>query len=334
LVQWFNPASLQDVYTLLTTYAAVPVRLCVGSTSAGVVKYYPSCPEDNPSVFINLAQLSELNTVRVDAKAGLVTVGGNVTLSQLISALDTQPTDVKLAALAAHLRLVAHPAVRDVAGWAGNLSVARQHADFPSDLAVILTAAQASLVLSNQAGSVTLTVPQFLQTTTYVPAKGYVLTALSIPFAASNEYFASFKVMSRHANTHALVNAAFRLVVSRQSSQSVTVTACALSFGNIAVPGPLQCPATSAKLIGQVLSLPLLSAVLPTLASELVVAPPSVPDPNFVVCDPQYRQSLAEGLFYKFFLGALVSFYGQASLDPRLLSAALPYVRYTLEDTL
>ena len=41
---WFNPTSLADVFQVLATYkdSALPIRLAVGNTSIGVVKYYPA----------------------------------------------------------------------------------------------------------------------------------------------------------------------------------------------------------------------------------------------------------------------------------------------------
>jgi len=51
-----------------------------------------------------------------------------------------------------HLKLVAHPQVRDVSSWTGNLMLAKAHPNFPSDVVIVLIAANASLTLMDSKG--------------------------------------------------------------------------------------------------------------------------------------------------------------------------------------
>ena len=44
---------------------------------------------------------------------------------------------------------VAHPQVRDVASWAGNVMIAKTHPDFPSDICLLLSTLGAKLTLMN-----------------------------------------------------------------------------------------------------------------------------------------------------------------------------------------
>ena len=41
-----------------------------------------------------------------------------------------------------------------------------------------------------------------------------VIVSMVIPYGDSNECFETYKIMSRHQNTHAFVNAGFRLALS------------------------------------------------------------------------------------------------------------------------
>ena len=59
------------------------------------------------------------------------------------------------------------------------------------------------------------------------------------------------------------------------------------------------------------------------LQAELLPPPPAVNDPNFVITDPAYRQSVGTALFYKFFLEALVDVYGPGAVAPNVLSATV-----------
>lgn len=132
--------------------------------------------------------------------------------------------------------------------------------------------------------------------------------------------------MSRHANAHPLVNAGFSFSIGSSSTGSSTIAGCRIVVGGI-TRGPFTCPKTTAALVGKPLEMATLTAVLPTLQTELLPPPPTVADPNFVIPDPAYRQSVGTSLFYKFFLKALVQTYGEGSLDPKLLSATSHYSR-------
>ena len=52
-----------------------------------------------------------------------------------------------------------------------------------------------------------------------------------IPFEEPNENFLTFKIMPRHVNSHAYVNAGFRLVTA--SDSSLTVDKVVIVYGGI-----------------------------------------------------------------------------------------------------
>ncbi len=55
----------------------------------------------------------------------------------------------------AHFLKVANTAVRNAASWAGNLVLAHDNLDFPSDLATVFTGAQATVTVATASGSQT-----------------------------------------------------------------------------------------------------------------------------------------------------------------------------------
>ena len=78
----------------------------------------------------------------------LVTVGAAVSLSSLITLLQSN-TDKSstFSPLAEHLSKVANVPVRNVGTWTGNIMLAYNHEDFPSDVFTVLSAAQAVLTI-------------------------------------------------------------------------------------------------------------------------------------------------------------------------------------------
>lgn len=160
---WVSPVDLAGTFAAL---AAVPdgesARLTVGNTSIGVTKYYVPVSTDNPRVFIDIAGVKELLTVAVGASgpSGEVGVvfGAAVTLSTVIDTCDRINSTSSagefphIAAIARHLRLVAHPQVRQVASWCGNVMLAKSHPDFPSDVVLCLSATNAKITVSTPTG--------------------------------------------------------------------------------------------------------------------------------------------------------------------------------------
>ena len=118
-----------------------------GNTSTGVYK------DNKPTVRFDVSQLGDLQKVNVDSSG--LTVGSGVTLAKLIAALKQSASKSKsFDVLVAHLEKVANTPVRAVGSWAGNLMMAHDHDDFPSDVATIMAGAGA-IVTIGAAGNVT-----------------------------------------------------------------------------------------------------------------------------------------------------------------------------------
>jgi xanthine dehydrogenase/oxidase len=163
---YVNAVTLDDVFQILESYgpaeSSSSLRLVVGNTSKGVVKYYSPQNSDKPSMFCDISRIPELLNINTDSSG--ITFGAAVTLTNMISSLEklvskggmytkrgsgpysSMPNFIR------HLKLVAHPQVRDVSSWTGNMMLAKAHPNFPSDVVVVLIAANASLTLLDSKG--------------------------------------------------------------------------------------------------------------------------------------------------------------------------------------
>ena len=75
-------------------------------------------------------------------------VGSAVSLKKLIDLLQTNTNkSPNFLPFAKHIQKVANVPVRNIGTWAGNLMLAHDHKDFPSDLLLLLAASQANLTI-------------------------------------------------------------------------------------------------------------------------------------------------------------------------------------------
>lgn len=202
--------------------------------------------------------------------------------------------------------------------------IAKQHVDFPSDVCLLLVMHQAMLSLSDGTHVVKVTVEDFLSGSDLAP--GQIITQVEIPFPDSvskwPDHVQSFKIMRRHMNTHAEVNAGFHFTFDGAGH----IHSLRAVLGNLAL-GPLICEQTAAAVAGRPLSLDTLQLALAALRCEAKVALPSVADPPFAVADAAYRENLAVSLLFKAWLGAMIAQFGAESLPANLRSAATEFER-------
>ena len=339
---FITPTSVADVSTILAYYApsSTPLRLVVGNSSIGVVKYFsPANPADDPQVFVNIAQLPEL--LQISVADGGLRVGAAVTISALISALQsslgTQPSSATAAwpALIRHLGIMASFGIRNVSSWAGNLMIAKQHTAFPSDILTIMSAARANLTLfSNSAGSRSFAVTQ-LQSTPFLADE--LITSITIPFSTANQSFDSYKTRARHQLAHPICNFAALMTLSGATDPATgapIINDATLAFGGLpcsAAQGVFLAPKTSDMLSGMSLTAATMTEALTALAAEITPTSAQVAtwrslSPGVALTDPAFPQSLAMSLLYKFFLSRLASVPGFA-MPPRDVSAYEHYAR-------
>lgn len=245
-------------------------------------RYYDPVPEDTPTIVVDVAAVPDLTVVLpgvvVNGVLG-VKFGASVTLSNVISTCASIGT-VRLARIAKHFMLVAHWQVRDQASWAGNLMLAKSHPNFPSDIVLCLVAAEATLTLQTSATAA----PTIVSVEAFMAApfvQGTVVLSAHVPYGNSAgpdtaEYFDTFKVMQRHINAHALVNAGCRLTLTTAVAPAIpTIASARLCFGNIVPGGPLLCTQTEAALVGQPLTMATFTQALAHFKAEVVCAPPA-----------------------------------------------------------
>ncbi len=130
----------------------------------------------------------------------------------------------------------------------------------------------------------------------------------------TDEYLQTYKIMPRHANAHAYVNAGFRMMVDTTGVVS-SLTTPTMVFGGLTAKA-WSPTATPAFLMGKnITDTAVVIAAAELLASEIVPTTPPA------ASSAAYRSGLAVNLFYKF----IVSCLPQAS--PLAQSAGTVYER-------
>ncbi len=297
--QWFRVLKLAEVYALQKA-APRETKLVVGKTSAGIYKTH----SDAPAVFVDISAIPELNEMSVAADQSGLVIGGAVTIARLMEFLERIIAErgkrgtSGLVALHEHLERVAGRQVRNVASAAGNLVMTKIHSNsdspFPSDLFTVLTALGGSLTIGSASWPAPrrFTLPEF-GTASDFPVD-HVVLSIFIPFSRQDEYIRSYKVARRIQNSHAIVNAGF-LVRLTDSGQVAEAT---LVFGGIAAL-PVRAVKTESFLRGKPWNEAALQGALKVLGAEIQEHMLDLP----CFLSPRYRRSLAETLFYKYFVG-------------------------------
>lgn len=322
-VQWFTPASLTEVYSLLAQYVSSPIRLVVGNTSTGINSYYPWKPSDSPNVFIDVSRLADLLVIQEET--GGWRFGASNTIATVIAQLkavvakDSSFKTSFFQAMLKHFSKVASRAVRNVASWAGNLMTARAHNEFPSDLLTVFTACGASLTLSSPSGDRVIPVEQ-IANISLLPSE--IIKSILLPFASAAQTLHTYKIMSRHQLAHPIVNCGvlFSLNLSNQ-----TIVSAKIVYGGVA-PGLVFASQTMAYLAGKALSTSTLAQAVKLLQQDCL-PPPLPPSPVSAgqVVDPNYRLSVCLSVFYKAYLDCYNTHV--TPLPPRFASVIVDYQR-------
>ena len=302
-IHWYRPVNMHDLYGLIKTHQDQRVKLVVGNTSAGIIKDF------YPNVYIDLTHIPDLHNVSL-SNDGLV-VGSAVSLSCLAALLEKYSHKSRsFSVLKDHVLQIAGTGVRNAGCWAGNLMVAHSIIGFPSDVLTMMSAAGATLQIgSSDQGVRTLTLFDFISQ----DMKGQVILSIKIPFLKENEHIRTFKIMPRHGNAHAYVNAGFRFTVNNEKIVQGTPV---IVYGGI---GPHLISAVRVQnfLSGKDISdQDVLRSAYHMLRKDLSVetVPPQAPG--------QYLTSLAINLFYKFCLHLNVDI-----ISEKHKSAASAFVR-------
>ena len=332
------------------------IRLVAGNTSTGIYK----AGVEDPAVLVDVTRVPELRETAVVAGKG-VRVGGAASLTALVDVLrkataaaeatsKTRPA-VSTAAfdpVIRHVHRIAGFHVRNVGTVAGNLVLAKTRR-FESDLATVLCGLGATVTVMRMSGSnsdkaggaapqqETMDLLTFLDAATVLGPVDLVL-ALHLPFGAPGEVFRSYKVALRPQNSHALVNAAFRVQCEQEeqgdgggggdgdgdeaaaaaAAAAVVVKRACLVFGAVETAHAIRATKAEAALTGKPLTSKTLQAVLAVLQEEVALKLPA-PGTGAAPVDQHtgapyaaetvghehkklaYRRGLVRSFFFKYF---------------------------------
>ncbi|XP_053674772.1 xanthine dehydrogenase-like [Anopheles nili] len=286
--KWFKVTSLSETFDVFSMIDdAQPYTLVAGNTAQGVYRR----PEQL-QVFIDVSSIEELHRHTLDHA---LTVGAGTSLTEFIELLE-RTADAHLSftycsPMAKHIRQMANQPVRNVGTIGGNLMIKHQHAEFFSDLFLLLETVGATLSIMSSVDDIsTLSPLEFLKHSMH---KRILLAIKLHPHDHVSTTLRSYKVMPVAQNSRAYVNAAF---LFRLCPERKICTYIAICYGGIN-PSFLHATQTEAFLVGKSLfENAILSEAFQVLEREL--------KPDWILPDasPTYRKQLALSLLYRFAL--------------------------------
>jgi len=301
--EFYRPLELREVLELLQRYHATPstVKLVNGNTSIAIYKREVY----DPKVLIDVSQIVELTELDYRHADARIVIGGGITLTTLKSFLaeviqSQDPVHTKgLVEMEARLARLAGEQVRGVGTVAGNIMLVKNHeaegVPFTSDLFTVLATLGAVVVLraaddpEQEQHFPILEMPPVDS----FPS-GFVITKVLIPFTSERSMVQTYKVSRRLQNAHALVNAGFHC----EFGLSTEVERATLIFGGIGRL-PISAERTAAFLREKPWTRATYEAAVQVLREE--IAAHIVPRLEDRV-STEYREALAEALFYKYFV--------------------------------
>lgn len=227
---------------------------------------------------------------RIEKTKDSLTLGGNVSLTVAMETFEKYSTEKGfkyLQHLAHHIDLIASVPVRNAGSIAGNLMIKHAHHEFPSDLFLMLETAGTQVhILDGPGRKSNMMLLDFLKT----DMRHKIIYSVVLPALSDDYVYRSYKIMPRAQNAHAHVNAGF---LFKLDSGGKLLEKPNIIFGGINEHF-LHAKDTEQLLTGKVIQdKQLIKTALETLSNEL--------KPDHVLPDysPEFRKTLALGLFYK-----------------------------------
>lgn len=325
--EWFRVFHVEEILTLLDHFHATQktVKLVNGNTSIGIYKsdvYDPTC-------FIDISQVSEIQHCGfTESEDGLV-LGGGVTYTTLLAFLDdviaSQPTARTrgLKALRERMSHIAGHQVRNAGTLAGAIMMVKNHVTegipFPSDLFTVLAAlgCRVTLRCPEEPGKDQTYSLLDMPLSESFP-HGFILLSLWLPFTHEGEYVRTYKVARRIQNSHAIINAGFRVTLDANQ----VVLESALIYGGVT---PIAFPAckTAEVLRAKPWTEQTLAAALPALEAEMNADIQPLTEDGM---SAEYRIALTQSLLYKFFVSVALEI-NQQEVPEEVASAGVPAIR-------
>ncbi|XP_017009213.3 uncharacterized protein AOX3 [Drosophila takahashii] len=285
--QWHWPKNLTDLFEALEKVKDSEEFILVGGNTAhGVYRRSTEIKH-----FIDVHGVDELHQHSLEGSR--LKLGANLSLTQTMEILKTTSTQSGfeyLDVLWHHIDLIANVPVRNSGTLAGNISIKKQHPEFPSDIFISFEALDVKVVASkNATEEKEMSLSEYLSTNDRkLVLKAFILSA----YPKDRYIYDSYKIMPRAQNAHAYVNAAFLL----ELESDLKVKSARICFGGIR-PDFVHASVIEKLLIGQNPYESNLVEQTFTKLEDLIKPDEVLPDAS-----PAYRSKLACGLFYKFLL--------------------------------
>ncbi|KAH8358794.1 hypothetical protein KR093_002517 [Drosophila rubida] len=288
---WYWPKTLVELFAALDQVAGGEEYILVGGNTAhGVYRRSKTIQH-----YIDINSVAELKHHSIEADH--LQLGANMSLTdamQLFQQATSRAGFEYCAQLWQHFNLIANVPVRNNGTLAGNISIKKQHPEFPSDVFITFESLNAQVLVHDNAHTQrVMTLLEYLHDRTPKLVIGaFILRS----YPKEKFLFNSYKILPRAQNVHAYVNAGF--LIEWQNSQRRIVGSARICFGNIH-PGFVHAQTVEQFLVGRDLfDDATVVQVFEQLQSSLqpVEMPPEA--------SPEYRQKLACSLFYKFLLGS------------------------------
>lgn len=154
--EWSTVNTLNELYSLLDSNQGKKIKMVVGNTGYGV---YP----ESYDLYIDINNIAELKTARASYQDGGAVIGSAVTINDMINLFNqwiqsgsfTTSQTKSWVELVEGFGRVATNQVRNVACWAGNLMLAKNHSSFVSDLMTLFLGIDATLTIGSSSGVIT-----------------------------------------------------------------------------------------------------------------------------------------------------------------------------------
>uniref|UniRef100_M4EZT2 indole-3-acetaldehyde oxidase n=1 Tax=Brassica campestris TaxID=3711 RepID=M4EZT2_BRACM len=283
--RWTTPFSLTELHNILeSANAGGSLKLVVGNTGTG---YYKD-DEGRVDRYVDISRVPEITMIKRDENG--IEIGAAVTISNVIDALKEEGKSFAIfKKMAAHMEKIGNRSIRNSGSIGGNLVMA-QSRKFPSDIATLLLAADASVYVFNGGIIKKVKLHEFLDSTRVLDTK-QVLLKVEIPAWTDDAglLFETYRAAPRSiGNALPYVNAAFFARVSRQM-----VDECLLAFGSYGGDHSIRATEVERFLTGKLLSHSVLYEAMCLLRGVIV--------PGKGTSYPEYRKALAVGFLFEFF---------------------------------
>ncbi|XP_071634820.1 uncharacterized protein [Temnothorax longispinosus] len=283
--EFYKVYSIENLFAVFQEKPDATYILNGGNTAHGVYRVGKN------DLHIDINDIPDLR--RIEKTNESLTLGGSISLTTAMETFQKYSSEngfKYLHHLAHHIDLIASVPVRNIGSIAGNLMIKHAHNEFPSDLFLMLETAGTQIhILEAPGAKKNMMLQDFLK----ADMRHKIIYSVVLPALSDDYEYRSYKIMPRAQNAHAHINAGF---LFKLDGGGKVLEKPNIIFGGINEHF-LHAKKTEELLVGKsILDKQVLKTALESLHNEL--------QPDHVLPDysPEFRKTLAEGLFYKFVL--------------------------------